>query len=203
MIKIPNKEFWREQHEIGGYWLSNTKPIYIYDQHDIKNLILYGNPINIMDVGIGNGDLIKELVSYNHNVIAVDICENALNKVENIAKTYLVDNLSNITSNSIDLCICHLVFQHNNIEIINMMIREIYRILKVNGIFTFQIAFKLDSNIPLEDEYTNREIAGIEFIYTTDQISNMIESYNIIRDYELIIWKDGNIGWKFIKIQKE
>lgn len=105
--------------------------------------------LNYLDLGCGDGVLLNALNKKgyfeNKKVYAVDLSENRINLVKEINKKFVclvsdACNVSDIKENSIDFLVSSQVIEHvKNDEI---MIKEIYRMLKKDGIAYISTVFK-------------------------------------------------------------
>lgn len=131
MIEIMPEYFWDDKHlRQDNYWLTKSTPSEVLATHCIEI------PKNktVMDIGVGTGDMADFLFQYRNNVVCVDISPTALNRVKNIALTYLTKDLAKAPA--VDLAIAHLVFQHCSDETIIFILNNIKLISE--GIISFQ-----------------------------------------------------------------
>ena len=139
-----DKDFWDTKHQASDrFWLTGSSLGGIMSFHklteeDIRNK-------KILEIGVGLGNLSKELVNYTDELICCDISENALSNVsDKVTKKYLTTDLNKIEP--VDLAICHLVFQHCTDEEIERIINDV--VLTDKGTFTFQFAYLRDNEPP-------------------------------------------------------
>lgn len=135
-MMFEKKNIWWNIHEDDDVkWLTDSRPLDVYKCHQ---MVPPTNKI-YMEIGIGRGKSI-EFNSDKNKVIAVDICQNALDRVSGVSDTYLTENMGLIQEKTIDVVLCHLVFQHCNDEMVEFIIKHSIRTLKNDGVFHFQFA---------------------------------------------------------------
>jgi SAM-dependent methyltransferase len=141
------KDWWESCHRKNHrYWLSGTRPQGIWESLKIDNFILPGTIV--LNIGVGLGyDTIK-LAKRKCIVHALDISETALARVQSVvSKTWLASQIQDLTPNTFDIAISHLVAQHMSNKDLLEQITYVVRSLKSNGIFAIQIAFPLNGKI--------------------------------------------------------
>jgi len=205
MFNINN--FWNEQHKKNNIrWLTGSPTEEIFRYHKIESIVNENTNLNVLDIGVGLGNMAKELCK-KHNVISVDISQDALEKVKNISKIYLTKDMVKIDSESIDLAICHLVFQHCDFNMVSFIIDQTIRCLKDTGIFTFQFADipstkRLRSSVDYGLSLNSSIKRGTHHFMSIEKIKNIISKYNgdIIDISEPLCWAHAdNIIWYFVK----
>jgi 2-polyprenyl-3-methyl-5-hydroxy-6-metoxy-1,4-benzoquinol methylase len=114
--------FWEEKHKNNDvYWISGTNCAhYILDLHKIPRNI---SGLQILDIGIGNGNLSRFLYNNGNIINCCDISKNALDNVKHFAKTYLTNELEKIEP--VDIAICNLVFQHCNDNEVQRILNDV------------------------------------------------------------------------------
>jgi len=128
---------WDDIHNSNsGEWLGGSPPTDVLAIHGIGILPQY-----VMDIGIGNGDMSRFLLSQQCVVTSVDVSSYALNKSP--APGVLTKDLS--TCPPVDLAICHLVLQHCEDEDVIQIVRDVP--LGPNAVLSLQFA-----SIPGEPE---------------------------------------------------
>lgn len=97
----------------------------------IIEIVRKENPIRIIDLGSGDGQLLK-LISWVNTRIAMDISHNMLNKITDSNIEKIIGDIHHIplSKSSIDMIICRQVLHYCNIEIV---FKEMVRILKNEG----------------------------------------------------------------------
>lgn len=81
-----------------------------------------GNPLNILEVGCGNGNISYQLARYGHNVIGIDISQTTINTaIENFGDTpglqFIVANAEQLSPDKdkkYDVIVCSEVLEHLN-----------------------------------------------------------------------------------------
>lgn len=170
MSTSSNIEFWENNHNAKNrFWLTNSIPSSVYKIHKIEHLV-NKKDMNILEIGVGFGDSIRFL-SKSHNVYAVDISNKALERVEDVSTT--IQSYEPWVSDTIDLAICHLVFQHCGDDDIRHLMKQTINSLKDDGLFSFQSAYvdtsKLDS--------TRKQYVAENHLYfrTVDEIKSIVD----------------------------
>lgn len=138
--------FWDEHHTSQNVWWISS----IYSGNDILKMHqLNVNDIQnleVLDLGIGAGNLVKYFYENNNKVYACDISTKALENVRQYANTYTTNELNNIPP--VNLAVSNLVFQHCDDNEIERFINEVN--LKPGGIFSFQFAFLRENEEPTD-----------------------------------------------------
>lgn len=199
--KYIDKNFWESKHKISDiFWLTGSSLDDIMSLHNLKIGDLSGK--KILEIGVGLGNLSKELVKYTDDLICCDISEQALlNVSDKVNSKYLTTNLNKIEP--VDLAICHLVFQHCTDEEVNRIINDV--ILKDDGIFTFQFAFLRENEPPNKNVIDLIELGSLHF-RGLNKIKEMVE-----KSGKEIIWisnpydfyQPQNFSWLIIKIKNK
>ena len=181
------ENFWQHNHQHEKL-LSGSKPEEAYKQHQITNLV-NGKRSIVLEIGVGTAISIQYLAK-KHDVVAVDICSNALMKVDKIAKTYLTKDMPKIDSNSIDFGLSHIVLQHCDDDMVDFIVSNVIRVLKPDGLFSFH--FSVGESL---QEYTRKRLFkdGLEIEFLDRPVS-MLEN---------IIAKNGGVVTKFISYPKK
>ena len=195
------KDFWESKHEISDrYWLTGSSLGEIKHYHNLKDYDLKNK--KILEIGVGLGNLSKELTEYTENLICCDISEEALTNVsDKVTKKYLTTNLKEIEP--VDLAICHLVFQHCVDNEIERIINDV--VLNDNGIFTFQFAYLRD-NEPPNSNVLGLINLGSHHFRSLEKIKSMVDKAG-----KEIIWMSEpynfhnpeNFSWLIVKIKNK
>lgn len=181
-----DKYFWESKHQLGDkYWLTGSVLQDIMGYHDLTEDSIKDK--KILEIGVGLGNLSKELVSYTDKLICCDISENALSSVSNkVTKKYLTTDLNKIEP--VDLAICHLVFQHCTDDEVGRIINDV--VLTEDGIFTFQFAY-LREGEKLNENTTNLINSGSHHFRSFDTIKEMVNKSN-----KMVVWESKPYHWK-------
>ncbi len=189
--KHTNNESWWISSGISGEEILNTHKLNI---HDLKNL-------DILDIGIGAGNLTKHLNANKCNVYSCDISKKALEKVKNFSKTYSTENLKNIPP--VDIAICNLVFQHCDDSEVERIINDVN--LKECGFFTFQFAYLrrdeepseyVKSNIKNKTHYFRSKQSVIEIISRSNK--KLLQVLDDVHYYEI-----ENFSWAIFRVSNK
>jgi len=188
-------EFWDNQHKKNdSYWLTGSTVEYILNLHRLKNV----TNMKVLDLGIGLGYFTRSLYLMKNEVFACDISKDALNRVNDFAKTYLTNELKNIEP--VDLAICNLVFQHCNDTEITRIINEVN--LKECGIFSFQFAFIRDGEVP-NAKLTGFIKEGTHYFRPLSKVIEIINNSNkkIVNISDPIHYYDTeNCSWYIVEV---
>ena len=194
-------QFWDQQHEKDEvFWLTGTLPETIIDLHRLSEI-----PHTVMEIGVGQGQFIRELFKRKCEIYAVDVSQNALDKLGHLTDhSILTEDLVNVPEESIDLAVCHLVFQHCSDDMVLFIIKEVYRLLKPGGLFSFQIAGHqgLDK---LDDFHKNGIDSGTHYFRDKDKISDILKESGVSK-FEFInglyFPSQGYVEWYIVHITK-
>lgn len=110
------EKYWAQMHSISSVrYLSGSSGRCTWDECGVTPFIKKGK--NILNIGVGLGYCTRDLYDTGANVYVLDICEEAINRVEKfIIKGYLEKDIESIPDNFFDLAISHLVTQHMSDE---------------------------------------------------------------------------------------
>lgn len=201
------KQVWDKAHSINDKWmLTNSSALEMCKLHNITipHLKL------VMEIGIGFGNFIKECNERENATIAIDISQIALDRVKFFSDTYLTKNMISISNNIVDLAVCHLVFQHCKEEIVEFIISNTIRILKPNGIFSFQFAtievkdYKFPKDIKYYKEIQYCIKNDVLHFISLDKIKEIVNKYGKIISVSkpMKLHQDSEILWYFVKCSK-
>lgn len=196
-----SKEFWESKHEIGDrYWLTGSSLDAIRHYHKLKKRNFKNK--KILEIGVGLGNLSRELEDYTEDLICCDISEMALAKVsDKVAKKFLTTDLKNIEP--VDLAICHLVFQHCIDDEIERIINDV--VLNDNGIFSFQFAYLRENELPNRNVLDLLELGSHHF-RSLEKIKEMVDKADkkivwVSKSYDF--YEPENFSWLVVKIKNK
>lgn len=195
-----HKEFWEKKHfNKEKYWLTGSKLVEIMSYHDLfDEIIVKNNKKNkILEIGVGMGNLIKELKDYYGIIFGCDISEKALNNVKHLAnKTFLTNELNKIPP--VDLAICHLVFQHCDDEMVKFIIQNVN--LSNKGTFCFQFA-ELQGE---PNKILKKNLGGDNPMYyrSLNRIREIVNETNkkIVKISKPVKFDTENLTWYMIRV---
>ena len=134
-------------------------------RNKVVNLIKDKNPENILDIATGTGDLAINLTKTRaKKIIGLDISEGMLNvgrkkikerKLNSLVEMIIGDS-ENLPFENDSFDAISVAFGVRNFETLEKGLSEIYRVLKVNGVFVV-----LETSVP-----QNRFIKQVYFVYT-------------------------------------
>lgn len=199
------KGFWDNNHRPKNVaWLGNPSIQEVYRNHEVLKMINGGQRLEIMEIGVGVAESVKYL-SNLHNMVAVDISPQALSKVDKIAKTYLTENMEDISSDSIDLAFSNLTIPHCSEEMVDFLISQTLRIIKEDGLFCFQSGYCREMFASLWEE---RMQNGVRINYLDrdeDKMKEIIDRNGgkIVHMPPTLEFKRNNITWNFFHIRRK
>lgn len=128
----------------GHQWRGSQKFRYDLYIQVLKNILPTKNPIKVLDIGCGLGDLTKKVWALDpkNDIAGIDISENAINRISGAVKKEGYQNLKfrvgslpslNFKDQSLDLILCLEVLYYLNDEDRKRSITEIKRTLKPGG----------------------------------------------------------------------
>lgn len=152
------KEFWDLQHSsVNVALLTHTPPDLVFLYHRISP-----PPCGkaVLDLGVGNGDMSKRLVSLGNSVTSCDVSGVALSKVDPAATVCFTNDLAG--HGPFDLAIMHLVSQHVSDDDLVDLLSSIR--LSKNGVISMQ---SINGGSPFQREFSYRR--------TENQVIDIIE----------------------------
>jgi ubiquinone/menaquinone biosynthesis C-methylase UbiE len=198
-MNVIDKSFWEKKHKDNDrFWLTGTNLESIKHFHNLNTEDLKNK--KILEIGVGLGNLSKELVNYSENIICCDISEESLKNVDQkVNKKYLTTELKKIEP--VDIAICHLVFQHCTNDEIERIIKEVN--LTEGGVFTFQFAYLRENEKPNSKvrDFIN---LGSHHFRDISQIRDIVNKSNkkivwISKSYDFS--NPENFSWLIVKIK--
>jgi len=195
-------DFWKEKHKTSnGHALSNynLKKIKLYHKLEISPKQV------ITNIGVGTGELERELREDGHEVQSIDVSEAAFEKVKGVSSCFLSPDADKALP--ADFIICNLVVQHNTLEDLKDLFLKLQ--LKEAGIFSVQVAnFSTDSSVLKGDDvgfykngmlhmYHEKDFA--EFLVNDCNFEITEQSTNFVFKVEGIYWVVFQCTRKHIK----
>jgi len=143
------KEYWTIQHaNHDRRLLTGTTGQNTWDNLRIASKIKVGT--TVLEIGVGLGHSIREMISKGLNVSVVDIVPEAFECIKDLQiKTYLADQLDTLPEAYFDLAISHMVCCHQPDDILKEQIKYVINSLKPEGIFAILVAGLTGSPIPI------------------------------------------------------
>lgn len=190
--------FWDKHHSNKNkYWLTGSNPPDVIKNHRCQQEFIKAN--TFLDIGVGLGNMSRYVKKHKKNVIACDISDVALNRVKNIANSII--NMKDLEKGShVDLCICHLVFQHCNDETVREIINKVK--LTLSGIFSFQFACLRDGEDPsptVMDLLNNKT----HYLRNLEEMKKIISESNkklVDVTNQMDFYGKENLRWYFCKV---
>ncbi len=158
------------------------KDFFLFKQKEIK-LSPFSNNLKILDIG-GGGEGIIGLLNGN-NVVSIDKLKNELDETNNDSLKIVMDATKmSFCDNSFDISTAYFSFMYMPLETKRLVFKEVYRVLKKDGIFKIW-------DIQTSDKDFNNKENGIVFIKSIlpnktieagfgTNISNIIENDELL-----------------------
>ena len=133
----------------------------------------------LLELGCGSGRMTEFLAQEANYVYAMDISvkmikrfKQRLGNIKNVKTIGGANNLKIFATNSIDIILSDLVFQHNPEIIVKKFIEGAWRILTPNGYLIFQIPIRTKHLVVLQKS------GAIDMVYwTAKEINNLANKY--------------------------
>jgi hypothetical protein len=166
----------------------------------------YNVSSNILEIGIGEGQVVKEMFNNGKNITTTDISENAKDKIKDIASYYHLNNIDKIEKNIFDIIFCHLVVQHIDDNMLEYHLKHLIPTLNDRGIYYIQYRGKHEINI---DKSVDELCKYGDVTRDPEYFKNIVEKYNgtviedsLVKQGEYIEGKYNPWSWRVIKIKK-
>lgn len=161
---------------------------------------------NILEIGIGEGHVVKEMFNDGKNITTCDISESAKNKIKNLASYYHLNNIANIPKNNFDIIFCHLVVQHINDSMLEYHLKHFIPTLNEKGVYYIQYRGKhditIDKNMDELCKYGDVTRDPSYFKKIVEKYNGVVVEDNMVRSGEYIEGKYKPWSWRVIKIMK-
>lgn len=188
------KKDWEKLYQEKGKRHKNKYPNTEIVSFIFKNYGSYSHSqrkkIKILDLGCGWGNNLKFLKNENFNVYGIDGSPTAIEHCKSITKHVEVGELEKLPykSNYFDMVIDRNSIQCNNIGKIRKIIKEIYRVLKKDGLFYSIILRKTNHPEKFHAEYLKEKQDNFEKI----DIYQLFKNFRKIKlDYINESFNDG------------
>ena len=167
----------------------------------------YTESKNILEIGIGEGHIVKEMFNHGKNITTTDISKSAKNKVKDIASYYHLNDIDKIPKNNFDIIFCHLVVQHIDDRMLEYHLKHFISTLKENGVYYIQYRGKcdtsVDKNIDELCKYGDVTREPEYFKTIVEKYNGVVIEDNIVRKGEYIEGTYKPWEWRVIKIMKD
>jgi SAM-dependent methyltransferase len=192
--------FWETAHKNKSkFWLTGSDPESVYQLHNLSAYLRENENLSILEIGVGYGNSVAHL-SKRHKVTALDISEEALEKLHN-CETVLTKNFDKIKDNSFDLILCHLVFQHCDDKMVKHLVSNSIRCLKPDGIFSFQFAY-----LPGEPtDYYRDTLNKVHFFRSPREMAEVVQKSGgkvLGVSAPKVFTRESNIHWHVLQCAK-
>ena len=168
------KEYWRKAHiEKNSNLLTGTSGESTLANLQITSRIESG--ITVLEIGVGDGRSIREMVERGVKMSAVDIVPEAFECIKDLpVKVYLEDQLGTLPDLYFDLAISHQVACHQSNDTLREQIRNVVRSLVPTGLFAILVARMSFYPLNISWDYTN-DIENIKAGARTRDYEEMVQ----------------------------
>lgn len=162
---------------------------------------------NILEIGIGEGQAVKEMVTHGKNITTSDISKSAKDKIKNIASYYHLNDIDNIPKNNFDIIFCHLVVQHIDNNMLEYHLKHFIPTLNNKGFYYIQYRGKhnitIDKNIDELCKYGDVTRDPVFFKNIVEKCNGVVIEDNIVKNGDYICEEYKPWTWRVIKIMKK
>jgi ubiquinone/menaquinone biosynthesis C-methylase UbiE len=187
---LNTNKFWNNKL-INSYEQIKTSPIYKDKIRIIRNFLINKSG-NILDVGLGYGDIEIELnISKKLKWYGIDISDISIANIsKKISGNFKIGNIFKIPfkNNLFQYVLCLDILEHLAADKVDKAYKEIDRVLNQNGLLIFSIPINENLDEILK---TGGNPNGHMRIYTPELIKSelFINKFKIIKSYELYAFK--------------
>ena len=161
---------------------------------------------NILEIGIGEGHVVKEMVNHGKNITTSDISESAKDKIKDISSYYHLNNIDNIPKNNFDIIFCHLVVQHIDDSMLEYHLKHFIPTLNEKGVYYIQYRGKhettINKNIDELCKYGDVTRDPVYFKNIVEKYNGIVIEDNVVRNGDYIEGVYKPWSWRVIKIMK-
>ncbi len=193
------REFWEGKHQEG-----NKQSLSGHDGPTVLTALKVSlNDIKtVLEIGVGLGYCSRYLANQGMDLSCVDIAQTALNRVKDIAKGYLAENIGQLPSDHFDLALSMCVTQHINDEMLEKQLTEVIRALRPCGTFAMQFSFPFHG---ARTEQSETEMQNGECARPIEKMYAMIEAAggNVKMANIMGVYPQFKSGWCLVHIGKK
>lgn len=161
---------------------------------------------NILEIGIGEGQVVKEMASHGKNITTCDISKSAKDKIKDIASYYHLNDIDKIPKNNFDIIFCHLVVQHIDDSMLEYHLKHFIPTLNKKGVYYIQYRGKhnitIDKKIDELCKYGDVTRDAKYFKTVVEKYNGVVIEDNIVHKGNFIAGKYKPWTWRVIKIMK-
>ena len=161
---------------------------------------------NILEIGIGEGNVVREMVNHGKNITTSDISESAKDKIKDISSYYHLNNIDNIPKNNFDIIFCHLVVQHIDDNMLEYHLKHFIPTLNEKGVYYIQYRGKheitINKNTDELCKYGDVTRDPVYFKNIVDKYNGIVIEDNLVRNGDYIEGVYKPWSWRVIKIMK-
>jgi len=192
-------DWWDRAHKNDhSFWLTGSQGPEQWQYLEINNLLKPGT--KVLNIGVGLGYCTKALFERGCIVSALDISPTALEKVKDIAITYLPEEITDMPSNYFDVVISHLVAQHMSDEDLLHQFKGVFNAMRNHGIFAIQFSSLTDDSI--REQLQSGQKSG-SCARTREQFISVVKEAKgrIVNIWNGPVFEQYNECWLFAHIQ--
>jgi len=196
--------FWEEQHRDRIQLYLTDSPLAHYRSHAGVSRLPWTRNLLVMEIGVGYGTFVRQLQTWGHQVIAVDLSGTALVRLPDPVWRVRTPDMVGLPSHAVDYAICHLVLQHCDNAMVEFLFRETARVLKSGALASFQFATRLPG--PMPEWLREGEHRGVLY-WRTPEVVHLLAAQagiSVLHMSDLALFSDQKaVGWYFASFVKE
>ena len=169
----------------------------------------YNASNNILEIGIGEGQVVKEMAEHKKTITTCDISKSAEDKIKDIASYYHLNDIDNIPKNNFDIIFCHLVVQHIDDNMLEYHLKHLISTLNDKGVYYIQYRGVPEHGptdlLPIDELCKYGDVTR-DLVY----FKNIVEKHNgiviedkLVNSGEFIEGRKYPWCWRVIKIMKK
>lgn len=176
---------WERQHSQfpGKRWLG-TPPADVVEALCLSGILdrcEHGGAV--LEFGIGSGEFCRLMADRGFAVTAVDVSAIGLQSVSEFSKTCLTTEMPSLPSDSIDLAVSFLAFQHIPDSELAWVIQHLVRAMKPRGTLAFQFA------------HVHDPAGEVCPVFRADIANGHVFSHSPERINEMVVSAGGSLEW--------
>lgn len=190
-------QWWEGAHERKHtVWLTGSTAEEEWDNLEIRERVVPG--ISVLNIGVGFGHGTRGLHAQGCTTHALDISREALNRVNDIATTWLASDAHNLPKNYFDLALSHLVAQHMPNSALAEQIRNVIPTLKPDGLFAVQFAIPVGRKAG--DPENLEDARGGSLQREPEVVEDMVRAAGgrVVRSFRKAVFENLGAGWHIV-----
>lgn len=207
------QDWWNGVHQRNHpFWLSGTPGPEVWKRLDVTS-ILQGDSsgwifrwfrpkrhLTVLNIGVGLGLCTRDLAALGCDVHAFDISPLALQRVTDVATTWLASDAARLPASTFDLALSHLVAQHMTNADLAAQLKAVIRTLKPSGLLAMQYS-SLDSAGTPPNEQLNSTKSGSVF-RDPSAVGDMVKDAGGEVVLAKQIQRHDNILWHIVHVRR-